>query len=297
MGKKNKEFHTNIRSLTKRRHYFRSFANFTLAFILSMTFVALSLLSVLQYHFFQENTIIEILSSSDYYQNKFQEMIIRMEENNTAAGLPSGIAEKIFFQEDLKKDIIHNIELMFRGEVFSSDKEVELRLKNNFMTLMNQTKTTTSTIVKEHDLKPMLEDYNKAIKIPLIDYYMKIKKEYQIIHFLGVAFCVSMIILIIIILIKLNGWLHRTFQFIAYSSMAAAMMLCVAPSILLIKKSYSSLHLMPESFDGFITNSIIDIAVNLLRISAIFALLSIIIIVTGKGIKANLMKFYKLTKG
>lgn len=297
MEKNKKRFNSNLIRSRRRRHYLRNGVNFILAFVLSMAFVILSLLMVLKYGCFQENTILEVLSSSNYYRNNYQELVNRLEEKNKAAGLPSGLPEKVFLQEELKEDIIINVNRLFNGKAFISLKEMQTSRQDDYNVRKKQLLTAVSGIVKEEDLGPMFQEYNKAIKLPMLDYYIKIRKEYQIIYFFGVAICVSMIILIIIILIKLNGWLHRSFQYIAYGTMASALMLCMAPSVLLLDKSYNRLHLMPDSLNGFITNYIINVADNLLIISSLFALLSVIIIFTGRGIKANLLKFYKLTKG
>lgn len=299
MIKNRKALNPTIKIKKTTKHYIRNFLSILLSFLLSMLFVTLSLLLVLQQYCFQKNTIIQALSSSNYYKNSYNELVNRVTAESLPTGLPSEVLQTLFQKNELEKDTLEYIDAMYQGEEYGQveeERRVEwgacidtfLETKNNIEVNRNQRKEYIELLLKE---------YRKVVKLPLLDYFIKIRKEYQIIHFFGVLFCASMIMLIIIILVKLNGWLHRFLRYFAYSTLAASLMLGGVPVVLWITKSYNRLHLIPEFYNDFIACYIIDIAGTILKTSAGYAALSMVIILTGKGMKANLIKFYKLSKG
>jgi len=299
MEENKKNINIKIRKTTRR--HISDFLSVLLSFLLSMVLVGLSLLMVLQYYCFQENAILRALSSSNYYKNSYTELVNRVTTATLPTGLPIELLQEVFRQDELEEDTVAYIEALFHDKGYlQDDVKIKTKLKASIDAFLDRQDGIEGIQLDKRineyiDL--LLIEYKKAVKLPLLDYFMKIRKEYQIIHFLGMSFCVSMIVLIIIILLKLNGWLHRSLRYIAYSTLASALMLGVVPILLLMSKSYNRLHLSPEVFNGFITRYIVDIAGAILKMSAGYAILSIVIILTGKGIKANLIKFYKLSKG
>jgi hypothetical protein len=295
------EYKSLVNGTKKRLIRFRKLLSILLSFLLSIVFVGLAGLITLSYSSFNEKAVQDILLSSDYYHNVSLEIESDSNMLTLPTGLPLEVVKGVFSEDEVRQDVDSYMEAAVLGEAYQPElEEFQNRLRHNIGIYLAGEEIVPdqqqSADIDEY-IETISKEYAEAIKLPLLEYWIQLIQEYQIIHFLGVIICVSIILLLLILLYKLNPWFHRFLYYVYNGTMAAGLMLAILPILTLSHGLSAGIQVMPASFNHFAIEYMTRCLRTLLGISILFIVLSFAILLSERIIKSNLIKIYKLSKG
>ncbi len=243
----------------KKRQRLRNGLSLTLAFILAMLMLCISVLFGVYVGVFNEDVILTQLNKSGYYE-KVRDTI---EDNLVSDLLPTGLPwQKILMNvvtlERVYIDAKQNIEAALHENVSTiNESEIEATLKNNMEEYIANNKVEKTKEVNEgiSELSTTLtKEYIRLLQFPFVKYFIKYKGIYEKLIKLFVPIILLLIAVIIITLIKMQYYKHRALRYIAYSCTAASIMLFLIPAYLLLSGIYRNIHIAPLYFYNFIVS-------------------------------------------
>jgi hypothetical protein len=265
-----------------------------LSFVLSITFVALAILFVVQWTCFNKNTFYKNLLSSKYYENVLSDLYEKAEAITLPTGLSIEVLKDTIELYEVHRDVNGYLEAGFRGEAFEADtSKLESDLKQNIDQYLK-----SEGIMADLEQRKNIElyvtsiatEYKKSIEIPLLDFLVSLREFYKKIYYTGIVICTAVIATIIRMMTKMNGWLHRTIRYLTYSTTAAAFMVALAPFVALCNGFYRRIQLSPRSLYDFTVIFVTNIFHTFLLFGLVLATISIVLMITVKGIKYSLIK-------
>jgi hypothetical protein len=252
-----------------------------LSFLLSMALVGLALLFVVQWSCFRENTLLQNLISSKYYENVRLDIHTKADAITLPSGLSLEVLNNTIELNEIRHDVNGYMEAGFQGEDYEADTTlIELKLEHNIDAYLSTVGITPNMEQKsniEYYVKSIAAEYKNSIKIPLLSFLISISEEYNEIYLFGSIICIGVIVFIFFMIIKLKA-VHPAFHYIAYSTTAAAIMIALAPAIALFSGFYKRIQLTPWYYYNFAMIFVTNILQTFLLFSLGLALISIALI-------------------
>ena len=268
---------------------------FMLSFLLSLLFVVIAVVSTLRLSSTNSSTMRQVLISSNYCNNLYQEIESDTKMYTISTGLPMGVLEGVFRFEEVQAEVNSYIETTLRGETYYPDTEkVRKRLEQKIEVYLNEMNirvdTETYQNIGEY-ITSVTEEYGRSMEFPLLDNVSRMNKDYWVLYYLIAGVCAVIILLILILRHRGKLWYHPFLFNLYTSSFAATMMLAVIPAILLSKSLYSRLQISPSSLYYLATDYIKVNLQTLLRFSALFLMVSLVLLLIDRISRLKLMKY------
>jgi len=267
---------------------------FILSFLLSITFVTLAVLFVVQWTCFNKNTFYQNLLSSKYYENILSDIYEKAEVITLPTGLSIDVLNNTIELYEVHRDVNGYLEAGFRGEAYEADtRKLESGLEQNIDQFL-ETEGITADLEQRKNIElyvnSIVDEYKNSIKIPLLNFLISIRDFYEKIYFTGIIICIAVIIIIIRMITGMNEWLHRTIRYVTYSTTAAAFMVAIAPLVALCTGFYKRIQLAPQYFYNLAMIFITNIFHTFLLFSLMLIAISITLMIAIRNIKCNLIK-------
>jgi len=290
----------NIITMIPRKHHkknglknIRSLLCIILSFILSIVFVGLVVLCVIQWSCFNKNTFYRNLLSSKYYENIQSDIYAKAEAITLPTGLSLEVLDNTIELYKIHQDVNGYMEAGFRGEAYEANTMLmESKLEQNIDQYLRLEEITPDKDQRENAayyVESISDEYRKAIKIPLLNFLISERDLYNKIYPIGIATCIVVIIFIVSMLIKMNKLVHRTLRYVTYSTTAATFMIAIAPALALYSEFYKRIQLYPLYYYNFAMIFITNIFNTLIHFSIWLAVVSIVLMITIKSMKIKLI--------
>jgi hypothetical protein len=264
-----------------------------LSFLLSLAFLALAFLTVIQWSCFNKNTFYHNLVSSKYYENIQADINAKAEDITLPTGLSLEVLKGTTDLSIIEQDINAYIEASFRGEVYVADTGLmENKLEQNIDQYLRSVGIKPDQEQKNNIadyVTTIAEEYKDATQMPLLNYLISARDIYRTIFPIGIVTCIVIAGIIIVMLIKMNARLPITLQYVVFSTIAAALMLAIAPAAALLSGFYKRIQLSPQYYYNFAVIFITNILHALLLFSLSLAAVSIVIIITMRKRKLKII--------
>lgn len=266
-----------------------------LSFLLSLLFVAIAAVSTLRLSSTNSNTMKRVLVSSDYCNNLYKEMESNTKMFTISTGLPMEVLEGVFQLKEVKAEVNSYLETTFRGEAYYPNTEkVKDRLEQKIEAYLNEKNirvdTETDQNIGEY-ITSVTEEYSRSLELPLLDNVVRMNKDYWVLYYLIAGVCVMITLLILILRGIGRPWYHQFIFYVYTSTFATTIMLAVIPVILLSKSLYSRLQISPSSLYNLVTDYIKVNLQALLRFSALFCMISFVLLLINHISWLKLMKY------
>ncbi len=280
--------------------YFVRIISFVLAFILSLLIVWIVFLSMLRLNGMNSNTIKRVLSSSDYYNNLYQEIESNTKMYMISTGLPTEVLEGVFQSEEIQDEVVSYIEATSIGEKYSPDtQKVRDRLMKKIDAYLNEKNIRVdSEISKNIDEYTTLvsDEYGRSLKVPIIEQIYKMNIDYHMLFGLISGVSALLTLLLLSFFDRRYPWYRRLLYYLYNSTFAAAIMLAVIPLILLSKQLYFRIQIMPTSLYYFAVDYVKVNLQYLVLFSILLAVISIILLLIERVSGAKLIKIVSCLK-
>lgn len=260
-----------------------------LSFLLSLAFLALVVLSVIQWSCFDKNSFYHNLVLSNYYENIQADIYAKAEDITLPTGLSLEVLEGTADLTLIQQDVNAYIEASFRGEVHTADTGL----------MENKLEQNIDQYLKSVDIQPDQEqkrniadyvttisaEYREATQMPLLNYLISARDIYRTIFPIGIITCILIAVITIGMIIKMNAnaRLTLTLRYVVFSTIAAALMLGIAPTTALFSGFYKRIQLSPHYYYNFAMIFITNIFHTLLLFSMGLVLASIAIMIAMRS--------------
>ena len=254
-----------------------------LSFVLSFLFLFFSVSIVFEATIFNKDFVLNTMSSTDYYENKEQEITRSLMDLGYASGLEESFFEGLIDKSLLCGDTTEYLNKFYSGTGSVVDTE---NFKNTFNNALDEyiiENEINPESVKESSRNYLVSNaakiYKNSLELPVFNsitgYFIGVKNA------MPIVICVVgvLILLICVIFVFSTRWKHRPAKYICYSTITAFLTLFVPAVIILASGKMKQLNIASKAtYDLFIalTNGLV---MGLFFTSIIFAVISIVLYV------------------
>jgi len=265
-----------------------------LAFLLTLVFVSLFILTGLYFGVFNNRIILSKVNESNYYNEVYEELHNRAEEIIKESGLPLQVLSEVITLERVYIGGKYYIEdtLMGREPLIQTDK-VRSQLEQNVNQYLKEegiTRTKELDAGIEEILNKVVQEYRRGIQFQFINYIAEYKASFMNLFRIAVPVLVLIAGIIGFSLVKLHNYIHKGVRYIAYAMIASTSMIIISSAILFLSKIYDRIEQIPDYYDRFLTNYLkwdIQVFLYLGGIGVLLSLLLIFLIRYLKRIISN----------
>lgn len=275
----------------KSQNLLRSIISFILAFLLSLSLTALTLLLVMEWSGFSRSSFYKNMSANNYYGYVKVDINNEAESTTIPIGLPADVLKNVFTSFKISQDVNGYIDAVFSGKEYTADTtEITKNLNNNIQNYFKK-QGIKLTQEQENNIQPYTASIEKiyldTVKMPLLSAFVKARTFYQKIFPIGVTACIIFTLICLFLIIRLHQWLHRALRYITYSTIAAGLMTGILPLLILNSGFYKKVNLSPQYFYNFYTDYVTSIFTSYLYFSVFWLVLSAILFAIINIIKNN----------
>lgn len=277
----------------KKNIMLRSGISYILAFILTICLTLATVLVVIRYGCFNEDSLLKNMSSNSYYDDVYEDMMGDLKSMTIPTGLPDSVYENAITRTAVHNDINGKVKAQFAGEAYTSkSEEIKSALNANIAQYL---KDTDYTLTDEEErsitsyVNAVLVDYENYISMPFIDILVKAKNMFDKVFLIAVIALLVMSAIAVYVELQLHKWLHRALRYLSYTALGCAVMLISVPGYFYLAQIHYRLNLKPESFYNLAT-TYID---NILKLFLYFGLLWIVVAILVIIATVFTKKYYK----
>jgi hypothetical protein len=233
------------------------------------------------------------LVDSNYYENVQTYLYATAEKITLPTGLSMEVLRDTIDIYEVHRDVNGYLEAGYRGVTYEVDTTlIESKLERNIVNYLMQEGITPDQEQNNNIdiyVKSIAAEYRDSIEMPLMNFLISGKDLYDKIFWIGIVVCIVVIAIILSLINRMNEWFHRTLRYATYSTTAAALMTALLPGLSLYSGFYKRMQLSPQYFYNFVIVYISNIFHTFLQFSMCLAIISVILMITIKSIKLNLM--------
>lgn len=282
---------------SKKSAMLRSGISYILSFLLTVCITLITVLVVIRYGCFNEESLLKNMSSYGYYDFVYEDIMNDAEAITLPTGLPSSVYEDAIDHTYIYSDINGKLNAQFKGETYTSkSSDIKKKMKENINAyLSEQDYTVTEEEQKSIDayITEVIKDYDKYISMPLGTYLVKAKAIFDKVFLIAVAALVVVSAVIIFVNLQLHRWVHRAIRYFSYSALGCALMMISVPGYFYIRKIHYRLALSPESFYHLATTYIDDVLKLFLYFGLLWIVVAIVLIIVTVFTKKNIKRGHK----
>lgn len=254
-----KQQHHSSHSRGFSQRTIRSFVSLIFAFLLSLLFLAGTLLIVIQLGFVDRDRFIGNLDDT-YYQYVYDEIYDRAYDYTLPTGLDTTVLDDVFSLEDVKRDVYGYAAAALDGREFEPPleemedrmtKAVEAFLEERNVTVDQETLGTIDLYVTE-----IVTIYKAEIQMPAMNVFTRIRSIFSQYLMAGILCLIAVALLLSILIVKVHHYPHHGIRYLAYAMGGTALMTFVGPWLLYQSRAYTKLRLSPEYFYYFIIRTL-----------------------------------------
>ena len=259
----------------------RNLLSYFFAFLLSVVFVILTALLIIRFGIFSESRFLSVFDA-DYYQYTMDVIRTNAEYYVQPTGIDPSVLEDAFRTEDIEADIRGNVHAAFSGGEYTPDTtELARRLDSNLRAFFsaNQIVPAEGTIqdVIDEFTADIAKIYAKSVTLPGLESIGLLRARYLRYDKLAIMGLLAAFLILLITIIRLHHYIHRSLRYVAYAAGSAALMLFIVPCGLYLSKFYVGFNFQPRYFYHFMVCLVVRILQSLM-LSGIFWLVVTIVL-------------------
>ena len=240
---------------TKRKSFLRNLVSLIFSFFLSLVLVGISLLTIVQLGVLRESSILSVLDK-EYYKACLKTIEDEAYYYTLPTGIDGSVLTDVFTHDELKYDVDMSLREAFAGKEYEPDTTLQAaRLRENthrYLQESNAQLTDDADEIVDAYVDEIMEIYRTYAVMPGLEYLIKAKEAAGNYLLIGIAVLTVFALLLIIAIIKLHEYKHRSFRYLAYAFGGAALMCSAAPGLVYFTDKYKGLNLAPEYFYRFV---------------------------------------------
>jgi|GEM_PF-2571354 len=251
---------TNKNTTHHNKKVMRRSISFVLSYLLTLIFAVLFILVGILAGVFNDSVILNHLQRSNYYQSIYTTIQNNAESVLLPTGIDISVLSDVITMDRVYIAAKNTIEAEIKGEsVVQDTKRIKNQLKENILRFADEKELLLEAeqqVGVETLCEAVSTEYTKMLDFPFIKYYVQYKTTYQSLMRIGVPILLLLATVIIVILLKLHKYQHQGVRYVAYSVLAASIMITIVPVLLLVSKAYQKLNVSPKYFYNFMVNYI-----------------------------------------
>ncbi len=275
----------------RRRHsahhasdsFVKNLVSLFFAFLLSLTFLALTLLIVLRGSVLSERGFLANFNDA-YVQSVMTVIRAQTEYYTTPTGIDMSVLEGVFTEEEAEEDIRGLASAALNGREYTPDMTEETaRLDANLRSFFeaNHLKPETGTI--DDVINEFAADINKiylnTVRFPGMSAIAGVRGRFLPYITPALAALAVTALILILICLKLHHYFHRGLRYIAYAAGAAALMCLVVPGALFASKFYVGFNFQPEYFYHFMVSLVVRLLQGIMMAGIVWLVITIVLAV------------------
>lgn len=234
----------------KKNRKIRFFISCVLSFLLAMCFTVGTVLIALKFGFLNVTSVLDGMSEKDYYKSAETEFYQDAKDFTIPIGLPVEVVDHIVSSETIYNDIQEYVKAAVENKeyVFNTD-DLESRLTENVYTYFRNEglEMTEQQITTVPEYTKLIADiYVENMKVNYVTLLGKVNAASGNFIWAGVAVCLVISAIIIVMLLKMYHWKHRVMRFITYSSISTVLMVALPVVIIAIFEKFMKPSVSPE---------------------------------------------------
>lgn len=199
-----------------------------LAFFLTVLLTAGTVCVSVYAGFFMDGRILDGLNYKDYYASVEEYFYQNARDMTIPSGLPPEIVNNIVDSQTIHDDIKGYVAASLKGEAYEFHTDtLKEKLTNNIYEYFRKEQLQMTQLQEEtvpKYVQTIADKYVEDLKVPLVTYVPKIKQVYVKLLFGIITGVVILGGVIVFVLLRMYRWKHRGLRYIAYSTIAAAIM-------------------------------------------------------------------------
>lgn len=216
---------------TKKNRIGRSILSGFLAFFLTILLTAATFCISIYIGFFMNGRILNGLNYKDYYASVEDYFYQRVRDMTIPSGLPPEIVDGIVDSQTIHDDVRGYVLAALEGEDYTFHTDMlEVNLTDRIYAYFEEENLEMTSLQEEtipEYVGTISDEYVKDLKVPLIPYIAKVKQLYRKVLVAVLGGTLVLGAAIVIVLFRMYRWRHRGLRYIAYSTIATAVMTMV----------------------------------------------------------------------
>lgn len=254
-----------------------------IAFLLSIFLTMASYLGGIYYGVFNKDIIIDSMNDGTFYNDIIDYTVNKASSLAIPMGLPETVFEDVFTFDETYNEAKAYITTNLAGNDYTPDTSNAVsRLVININKYL-ESQGYTITDEQENNIvtfaKTVAEEYSNNLTIPYFKYFVNVRNLFGKLAIVGLPILAVFSAFAIFLLFRLHKWAHRAMRYLAYSTIATALMTAILPALLLIGGIYKRISITPEYFYKFIVSYISRSLYTFMYFAALLAAISVILIV------------------
>lgn len=255
----------------------KSTAYIILSFILSIMLFALSFCVVFEVTLFNPDFILDNMNSSNYFNDKCDEITVSLTDLGYASGLSEDFFEGIVDEVMLSEDTRNYVENYYDGNGTKIDAtEFSQRFNAALDEYIEKNDIkNVNNVSREKLVNKAISIYKRSVEIPnfnTFSAYILGGKAAMPIVIIVLAICS---VIIFLVFIFSNKWKHRAIKYICYATSGAFLSVGFIPAFLLISGKLKQINLGSRAVYNLFVKCSSDICIALLFCALIFLLISL----------------------
>lgn len=244
----------------KKHHHTQSRArdavSLVFAFFLSIALVGMMLLTVLRVGLLTKDGFMSVLD--DQY---CEYLLTFIEEQSEYYTLPTGIdpvvLEDVFEFQEVRQNVDNYVSSVFGGYTFKPDvarprERLEANVRNAFVSDgVVVDKSEEADEVASAYVDEVIAFYADTVQPAGLDSAVKVANLYSKYYLYAMLGCSAFALVMVVLLVRLHHFVHRSLRYMAYAFGGAALMGFVVPAVLFVLGTYKGLNLSPQYFYHF----------------------------------------------
>lgn len=219
------------------------------SFILSLFITLITYMLATYFGLFNKALLLDAMNKSSFYESVNLYTAKQAEDLAIPAGLDESVFDEVFSEKVTYKEGKAYLISTLNGENYSIDTSfVKKQLTININKFISDQGFGEEDYDQENVdafVDKICSIYASNLSVPYLSYYKGITDMFTEVILWGIPILAALCILGFLFLIKLNKWFHRALRYIAYSFLAASLMVSLMPAFLISTKKYQYLNISP----------------------------------------------------
>lgn len=257
-----------------------------IAFLLSVFLSILCLLLGTYFGLFNKALLSDAMNKSAYYESVNSYTVEEVSDLLIPQGLDSSVLDNVFTLQTTYTEGKALLDANLNGQGYTvSTDNIQEKLRNNIIDYTSKHNLVMNSTISDNITyfsNQVCSIYVQNLTVPFLSYFAGIRKMLFQVMIIAIPVLTLLSVGCILLLIKLQNWLHRALRMIAYSFSATALMVSLLPCYLLITRTYTKINISPIYFHKLLTryigqslmmyiySSIVMLAIALFVIAAIY---------------------------
>ena len=247
-----------MNSQNRKKQRIRKIVSLVLSYLLSLVMLAIFIVIGIFAGVFNDDVILERLNRSNYYANIYRTISNNVDSIILPTGLDSSVLDGVITERMVYIGAKKTIEGAIKGETVSIDTiQIKNRLQENILEYVEENNIAFSKEQQEGMeilSAEVSKEYIRMMNFSFIKYYTSYKAQFLTTAKFMIILLLVFAAMIIVAILALYRYKHQGIRYIAYSVLAASLMVSIVPVIILVSENYRKLNVTPKYFYEFMVS-------------------------------------------